>query len=168
MSLCYVNIYHKNFLFGRLFKVVLYSEATRCFVDHALCVLPSDLPGVCRGALEPCECAPAAGQAARGPAALQGGDPHLTDLCRRVLEHGQHAEGDAGREGRPAVLHARHPDQPRLRRRPQQPRLHPQGFGQHPRGHRLVQDGAEAQAGLPRRLLQSRTLSAGKSRLWCV
>ena len=122
----------------------------------------TDLPGVCGGALEPRERAAAAGQAARGAAALQGGDPHLADVRRRLLEHGQHAEGDGGRGGRAALLHVRDPDQSGVRRRALEPRVDPQGLGQHPGGDRLVQDGAEAEARLPGRLLQPVALPAGQ------
>ena len=48
-------------------------------------------------------------------------------IRRRLLQHGQHPEGDAGRAGRPSVLLQGHPDQPGLCGRALQPRVRAQG-----------------------------------------
>jgi len=63
------------------------------------------------------------------------------------------------------VLHARHSDQPRLCGRAQQPRLRAQGQRQHTRGNTELSHRAQAQAGLPGRLLQPGPLPTDRVRL---
>lgn len=49
------------------------------------------------------------------------------DVCRRLLQHGKHTKGDAGRAGGAAVLHTCYSDQPRVCGRSQQPGVNTQG-----------------------------------------
>lgn len=63
--------------------------------------------------------AAAAGQIDGGADALQGGDPHPAYVRRRLQQHGQHAEGDAGYSGGAAVLLESHHHKSGIRGRAQ-------------------------------------------------
>ena len=75
-----------------LFTLSPFSHSHTHTLTHTL----TDKPRVCGGPLQSSQHPPDAGPTPRGPLPLQGGHPHPPKLCRRLQQHGQHPQGDAG------------------------------------------------------------------------